>query len=28
MHEHGSYKHLKNVNEVNLHISGWTDGQG
>jgi len=29
MHEHGPYKTLKkNVNEVSLHISGWTDGQG
>jgi hypothetical protein len=29
MHEHGLYKTIKkNVNEVSLHISGWTDGQG
>ena len=29
MHEYGPYKTLKKyINEVSLHISGWTDGQG
>jgi hypothetical protein len=29
MHEHGPYKSIKkNVNEVSLHISGWTNRQG